>query len=108
MASGTYPFLGKVQPSVFVKGLAVGEIAVGGALLLPIVPPVVAGAALAGFSGVLLKMYWSTPGMHQEGSPRPTAQGAPLAKDIWMLGMGLGLMADAALEPAHDKVIELE
>jgi uncharacterized membrane protein YphA (DoxX/SURF4 family) len=107
MASGTYPFLAKVQPRVFVKGLAVGEIAVGSALLLPIVPPVVAGAALVGFSGALLNMYWHTPGMHEPGDPRPTHQGQPLAKDVWMLGIGTSLIADALLEPAHDKKIEI-
>jgi uncharacterized membrane protein YphA (DoxX/SURF4 family) len=108
MASGTYGFVGKADPKVFAKALGAGEIAVGAALLLPIVPAFVAGAALAGFSGALLNMYWNTPGLHEEGSPRPTSQGMPLAKDVWMFGMGVGLMADAALEPAHDRVIELE
>ncbi len=107
-ATMTYPFLDKVQPKIFATGLGAAEVAVGGALLLPIVPPIVAGAALVGFSGVLLNMYWNTPGMHEEGSPRPTKQGMPIAKDVWMMGIGLGLMADAALEPAHDKVVELE
>jgi len=108
MARGTYEVIGKAEPKVFVKAVGVGEIAVGTALLLPIVPPFVAGAALAGFSGLLLNMYWNTPGMHQEGSPRPTAQGMPIAKDVWMFGIGAGLMADAAFEPAHDRVLELE
>jgi uncharacterized membrane protein YphA (DoxX/SURF4 family) len=107
-ASGTYPFLGKMQPKAYAKALGVGEIAVGGALLLPIVPPMVAGAVLAGFSGALLNVYWNTPGMHEEGSPRPTVRGTPLAKDVWMFGIGTALVADAALEPAHDKVVELE
>jgi uncharacterized membrane protein YphA (DoxX/SURF4 family) len=107
MASGTYPFLGKVQPKMFVRGLAVGEIAIGGALLLPIVSPVVAGAALVGFSGALLNVYWNTPGMHEEGSPRPTSQGIGMSKDVWMVGAGVGLLADALLEPAHDKKVEV-
>jgi uncharacterized membrane protein YphA (DoxX/SURF4 family) len=107
-ASGTYSFLGNVQPRALARGLGLGEIAVGAVVLLPIVSPAVAGAALIGFSGAVLNMYWRTPGMHREGSPLPTAEGTPLAKDVWLLGMGLGLLADAALEPAHDKVIELE
>jgi hypothetical protein len=108
MASNTYPIFSKVDPKVFIRALAVGEMAVGGALLLPIVPPVVAGAALAGFSGVLLNTYWRTPGMHHEGSVRPTPQGTAVSKDVWMMGIGVGLMADAALEGTHDRVVEIE
>ncbi|MDT4918086.1 MAG: hypothetical protein QOH89_2786 [Pseudonocardiales bacterium] len=107
-ASGAYPFVEKIQPKMLANGLGVAEIAVGGALLLPIVSPLVAGAALVGFSSAVLKMYWDAPGMHETDSPRPTERGVPLAKDVWLLGMGLGLMADAAFEPAHDKVVELE
>jgi uncharacterized membrane protein YphA (DoxX/SURF4 family) len=108
MASARYPVLGKLEPKVFARTLAVGEIAVGSALLLPIVSPFIAGAALAGYSGALLNMYWHAPGMHHEGSLRPTAQGTPIAKDVWMLGIGLALMTDAALEGAREGVEEIE
>jgi uncharacterized membrane protein YphA (DoxX/SURF4 family) len=107
-ASGTYPFLGKLEPRVFAKALAVGEMAVGTTLLLPIVPPMVAGAALVGFSGALLNMYWRTPGMHHEGSLRPTDRGEAISKDVWMFGIGLGLIIDSALEGARDGVQEIE
>lgn len=106
-SSTAYPFLGKMQPKAYAKALGVGEMAVGTVLLLPIVPPAVAGAVLVGFSGALLRVYWNTPGMHAEGNPRPTVAGSPLAKDVWMLGIGAGLIADAVLEPAHDKKIEI-
>jgi uncharacterized membrane protein YphA (DoxX/SURF4 family) len=108
MASGTYPVLGKIEPTVFARSLAVGEIAVGTTLLLPIVPPFIAGAALVGLSGALLNMYWHTPGMHHEGSLRPTPQGTPISKDVWMLGIGLALMTDAALEGTREGVKEIE
>jgi uncharacterized membrane protein YphA (DoxX/SURF4 family) len=107
-ASGTYSFLGNVPPKTLSRGLGVAEMAVGAAVLLPIVSPVVAGAALVGFSGAVLNMYRNTPGMHREGSPLPTDEGVPFAKDVVMLGVGIGLLADATLEPAHDKVVELE
>jgi uncharacterized membrane protein YphA (DoxX/SURF4 family) len=107
-ASGTYPFLGKLQPKMYAKALGAGEIAVGGVLLLPVFSPVVAGAVLAGFSGALLNVYWNTPGMHAEGNPRPTVAGSPLAKDAWMFGIGTSLIVDAMTEPGHDKVVELE
>ena len=105
MATNTYPFLERIDAKVFARGLAVGEVAIGGALLLPVVPAVVAGAALVGFSGGLLGLYWRTPGLHEEGSPRPTQQGIPIAKDVWLFGIGAGLLADGLLEPAHDKKI---
>jgi hypothetical protein len=40
--------------------------------------------------------------MHQPGNPRPTQQGTAVAKDVWMLGIGLGLVLDALL--SRDKV----
>ena len=93
-ASGTYPFLKKMKPEDFVRALAVTEIALGAALLIPAVPAAVAGAGLTAFSGGLLGLYARTPGMHKEGSPLPTQQGTAIAKDIWMAGVGLGLVID--------------
>jgi hypothetical protein len=95
MASGTYPFLGKMEPQQFAKLLAAGEITLGAALLAPVVPTALAGAALTAFAGGLLGMYLKTPGMHKEGSLAPTQQGTGIAKDVWMLGIGLGFVADA-------------
>lgn len=97
MGAGAYPVLHKVPPKAFGKGLAVTEIALGGALLAPFVPAGLAGMGLIGFSGALLGMWWRTPGMHQEGIPRPTQQGTAIAKDVWMLGIGVSLVTDAAL-----------
>jgi len=102
-ASGAYPFLGKLKPRDFVRLLAVGEIAVGSALLVPVIPSAVAGAGLAAFSGGLLGLYARTPGMHQEGSPRPTQQGTALAKDVWMMGIALGLIVDDLTDRAADR-----
>jgi hypothetical protein len=101
MAAGTYPFLAKVEPKQFVKVLAIGEIALGSALLLPIVPAGLVGVGLTGFSGSLLGMWWRTPGMHEAGSLRPTQQGTAIAKDVWMLAIGLGLVADALTHEAR-------
>jgi hypothetical protein len=93
-AVGTYPFLGKVKPGDFVKVLAASEIALGAALLIPVVPAAVAGAGLAAFAGSLLGLYARTPGMRKPGSPLPTQEGTALFKDIWMVGIGLGLIID--------------
>ena len=93
-AAGAYPFLARLKPADFVRLLAVSEITLGTALLLPVVPAAVAGAGLAAFSGGMLGLYARTPGMRKENSPFPTQQGTPLAKDVWMMGIGLGLVID--------------
>src|SRR5260370_14809840 len=67
-AVGTYPFLSKLKPRDFVRLLSATEMALGSALLLPIVPAAVAGAGLAAFSGGLLGLYARTPGMRKEGT----------------------------------------
>lgn len=102
MASNAYPFFGDMEPQAFVKGLAMGEIAVGGALLAPFVPAWAAGLALTGFSGGLVRLYLKTPGLTQEDGIRPTQKGTPIAKDFWMLGIGLGLFIDG-LSPSRKK-----
>jgi hypothetical protein len=103
MACGAYPVFKRLPPQKFLRLLAVGEIATGALLLAPVVPGALAGAALTGFSGALLGLYARTPGMRQPGSIFPTQEGTILAKDSWMLGIGLGLLADAAAErcPRH-------
>jgi hypothetical protein len=46
VAAGAYPFLRKVDPKLFAMALAVGELAVGGLLLAPIVPLGSAGPSI--------------------------------------------------------------
>ncbi|WP_016905258.1 hypothetical protein [Streptomyces xiaopingdaonensis] len=91
-ASTAYPFLGDMEPAKFGRCLAIGEVAVGSVLLAPFVPTKVAGVALTGFSAALLGLYLRLPGMREPGSLRPTQDGTPLAKDSWLLGIGLGFL----------------
>jgi hypothetical protein len=91
-ASGTYPFLKSMPPQQFVQTMANAEIAVGALLLAPFVPTAVAGAVLTGFSGALLGLYLKTPGMRKPGSLAPTQEGLAVAKDVWLLGIGIGLL----------------
>jgi hypothetical protein len=95
MAAGTYPFLAKMEPQQFAKALSAGEILLGAALLAPVVPTAVAGVGLTAFAGGLLGLYLKTPGMRKDGSLAPTQEGIGIAKDVWMLGIGLGFVADA-------------
>lgn len=93
MAAGAYPFLAKIPPRTFVKALAAGELALGVALLAPVVSNRLAGLGLTGFAAGLVTMYLRTPALHQPGSVWPTPAGTGVSKDIWLLGMGLGLAA---------------
>lgn len=94
MAAGAFPVLKHLPPPLFLRILAASEIAVGTALLAPVVPAVVAGAALTAFSGTLVAMYGRTPALRQPGSIWPSPAGIAVSKDVWMLGIGLGLLAD--------------
>ena len=93
-ASSAIPALGRIKPPVFVRLLSGAEMALGTALLVPVMPSAVVGLGLVGFSAGLLGLYLKTPGMRQEGSIRPTEQGTGLAKDVWLLGTGLTLVLD--------------
>ncbi|HVC39853.1 MAG TPA: hypothetical protein VNH20_07795 [Candidatus Dormibacteraeota bacterium] len=97
-ASAGLPLVGRIPPRRFGRLLAAGEIATGAALLAPFVPAALAGGALTLFSGALMTMYLRTPAMHKEGSVWPSPQGIAVSKDVWMLGIGLGLLLEAATE----------
>jgi uncharacterized membrane protein YphA (DoxX/SURF4 family) len=96
LASDAYPFLAKVEPATFLKVLAGAEIGIGAALLTPFIGNRLAGAALTGFSGGLVGMYLRTPALHEPGSVWPSRAGIAISKDVWMLGIGVGLLADGA------------
>ena len=96
MASGTYPFLASVEPLTFTRALGAAEVVLGTALAVPMVPTATAAAGLTAFAGGLLGLYVRTPGMRQDGSLRPSTQGTAIAKDVWLLGIGLSLLADRA------------
>jgi hypothetical protein len=99
-AAGTYPFLGKLEPKQFARMLSTSEIAIGALLLAPFVPTAVAGAALTVFSCGLLGLYLRTPGMRKPGSLAPTEQGMAIAKDVWLLGIGIGLVTRGTVDTA--------
>ena len=93
-AAGTYPFLAKFEPRLFVKALSVTEITVGAAVLLPFAPRGVAAAGLAAFSAGTIGLYLRTPGMRREGSLQPTEEGIALAKDVWLVAIAVSLIVD--------------
>lgn len=96
-AAGAYPFLADIPATTFLRALAFGEIAVGSLLLLPLVPNRVAGTALTGFSGALVGMYLLTLELHRPASVWPSPKGIAVSKDVWMLGIGAGLVLDSVM-----------
>lgn len=95
MAANAMPQVQAMDPKVFGQALSTGEIALGAALLAPFVSSRLAGAALTAFGGGLTAMYLNTPGMTAEGSSwRPSQDGTAIAKDIWLVGVGLALLID--------------
>ncbi len=93
-AAGAFPFFARVPPRTFLKALALAEIGLGATLLTPVVLNSLAGAALSTFAGGLMTMYVRTPTMRKPHSVWPTPVGVAVSKDVWMLGIGLGLMSD--------------
>lgn len=95
MATGAFPQVTDLEAEQFARMLSAAEISLGTALLVPVVPPALAGAALTAFAAGLVRLYLKTPGMREEGSLRPTVQGMAVAKDSWMLAIGTALLLDA-------------
>ena len=102
LALSAFPLFEPMPAVAFARRLSAGEIALGAALLNPAVPPAAAGAALSAFSGGLVQMYLKAPGFHEEGSIRPTQQGTAIAKDVWLLAIGVALIIDG-LDPRRHR-----
>lgn len=101
-AAGTYPALFKdMEATKFVRLLALSEIGVGAALLAPMVPATVAGAALTGFGTSLVGIYFKTPSMTLDDGIRPSQEGTAIAKDVWLVGAGLTLLTQGITSAAR-------
>nr|WP_209066575.1 hypothetical protein [Arthrobacter pigmenti] len=94
MAANAFPQVKQLDPEKFGKVLSAVETGLGAALLLPFVPSRLVGLGLAAFSGGLLAMYFRTPEMTEDDDVRPSQQGTPVAKDVWMFGIALALIID--------------
>jgi hypothetical protein len=94
-----FPQLADMDPKDFVQLLSASEIALGAALLgIGIVPSGLAGLGLSAFGGSLTRLYLTAPGTRREGTvAAPSQQGVGLAKDSWMLAIGVALVLDSVL-----------
>lgn len=94
-----FPQFADMDPKDFVQLLSASEIALGAALLgIGIVPSGLAGLGLSAFAGSLTRLYLTAPGARREGTvAAPSQQGVGLAKDSWMLAIGVALVLDSVL-----------
>ena len=88
------PQVTKLEPDTFGKFVAYSEIGIGAALLTPVVPRQIAGAALGVFSAGLLAMYFRNPTMTEADGIRPSQEGMSLAKDAFMAAIAGALVTD--------------
>ncbi|AKK03693.1 hypothetical protein [Corynebacterium epidermidicanis] len=87
------PLVKQIPADKFGTVLGFAETAVAASLLLPFVPNRIAGLALTGFGSGLLSLYFGNDGNTESDNIRPTEAGLPLAKDSWLVAMGLALLA---------------
>ena len=93
MATDGIPQLGQIDAETFATGLASAETALGAALLCPLIPNRLAGLGLTAFGAGLLSMYFGGDQYTQEDGIRPSSAGLAIAKDSWLVGIGLALAA---------------
>ena len=86
------PQVTKMDPDTFGKFVAYSEIGIGAALLTPVVPPRLAGAALGAFSAGLLAMYFRNPAMTEADGIRPSQEGLSLSKDAFLAAIAGALI----------------
>jgi len=94
-ATKAFPQFADMDPKDFLQLLSTCEITLGAALLgIGFVPSSLAGLGLSLFAGSLTRLYLKSPGTRREGSIAPSHQGIGLAKDSWMLAIGVALVLD--------------
>jgi uncharacterized membrane protein YphA (DoxX/SURF4 family) len=92
MTANAIPQVEKLEPAVFGKAVAVGEIGLGAALLTPFLPSRLVGLGLGAFAASLVAVYLKTPGLTESDGIRPTTNGGAMAKDFWLAGIAAALV----------------
>jgi len=106
-AAKLVPQVERMDPRTFAKALAAGEVTLGTALMLPIVPPAIAGLGLSAFAASLLATRQPISGQNSDEPGETSTAAVPGATEAWMLGSGVSLLLDALTTPAHDKKVEV-
>ena len=93
-AASGIPALAKLPSDKFGTWIGYAETGLAAALLAPFVSSKVAGAGLTAFGGGLLSMYFRNPEYTEGDGIRPSQEGLSLAKDVFILAIGLALMVE--------------
>lgn len=91
-AASGIPALKNLPADKFGSILGWSETAVGGAMLAPFVSNRMAGIGVTALGAGLLTLYFNNEGNTKEDGIRPTDDGISLAKDSWLVAIGLGLI----------------
>ncbi|UFU04008.1 DoxX family membrane protein [Ruania suaedae] len=94
VALNAFPQLESLSAEDFGTYLAAGEVTLGASLLAPFLPSKLVGAGLTVFAASLVWTYLRTPGLTESDGVRPTQDGIGMAKDIFLLGIGLALLLE--------------
>ena len=90
MAATAYPLLADQDPTgVRLEAVGRRDARSGPPLLAPVVPTKAVAAPLTGFAAGLLGLYAKVPGMRREGSSSRPRTASRIAKDVWLLAIGL-------------------
>lgn len=92
-ATSGIPAIENLPAKDFSKYLGAAETGLGAALLAPFVSNKLAGAGLVAFGAGLLSMYFNNDENTEDDGIRPSHEGTALAKDSWLVAIGLGLLA---------------
>ena len=87
-ASGTYPVLGRLDAKRFTGLLSTAEIAIGAALVVPLVPAWLAGAGLTAFALGTLGLYLRTPACARRVRCALPSRASRLPRTLGWLGSG--------------------
>ena len=103
-AAVVVPQLGDLDPKQFATLLSTSEVTLGASLLaIGVVSPLLAGLGLTAFGAGLNMLYLRAEGTTQEGSIKPTQQGVPLVKDVWLTAIGAALVLDSIFSPRRHR-----
>lgn len=94
MATKAFPQLEGLDPEMFGRTLSYSEIGLGSALLTPFIPSRLVGLGVIALSSGLVLSYLRNPQFTQSDGIRPSQQGTPIAKDFWLLAIGIALLID--------------